>query len=175
MVQLDLGLLLLRLVVGAILVGHGAQKLLGWFGGPGLAAATGMFGGHLRLRPALFWAVVGSLTEIGGGVLLAAGLLWPLGPVAIVAAMLMALTVHWPRFWAQDGGIEYPLVLLMAGLAIGLTGPGAYALDAALNVRLPEPVSLIVGLIAAVLGVGLALVTRTPVIASAQEPAPSAH
>ena len=44
--------------------------------------------------------------------------------------MLMALTVHWPRFWAQDGGIEYPLVLLFAGLAFGLTGAGSYALDA---------------------------------------------
>jgi putative oxidoreductase len=175
MVQLDLGLLLLRLVVGAILVGHGTQKLLGWFGGPGLAAATGMFGGHLRLRPARFWAVAGSLTEIGGGVLLAVGLLWPLGPVAIVAAMLMALTVHWPRFWNQDGGIEYPLVLLFAGLAFGLTGPGSYALDAALNIRLPEPASLIVGLIAAVLGVGLALVTRTPAAAPVREPVPSAQ
>lgn len=168
--QLDLGLLLLRLVVGGLIVGHGAQKLLGWFGGPGLAAATRMFGGHLRLRPALFWAVAGSLTEIGGGVLLAAGLVWPLGPVAIVAAMLMALTVHLPRFWAQDGGIEYPLVLLIAGLAFGLTGPGGYALDAALQIQLPEPLSLIAGLVAAVLGVALALATRTPAAAPGREP-----
>jgi putative oxidoreductase len=175
MVQLDLGLLLLRLVVGALLVGHGAQKLFGWFGGPGLAAATGMFGGHLRLRPALFWTVVGSLTEIGGGLLLAFGLLWPLGPVAVVAAMLMALTVHWPRFWAQDGGIEYPLVLLFAALALGLTGAGTYALDTALGVQLPEPISLIVGLAAAVVGVGVALVTRTPHAAPVQKPVASAH
>ena len=173
--QLDLGLLLLRLVVGALLVGHGAQKLFGWFGGPGLAAATGLFGGHLRLRPALFWAVVGSLTEIGGGLLLAAGLLWPLGPVAIVAAMLMALTVHWPRFWAQDGGIEFPLVLLVVALAFGLTGPGLYSLDAAVQVHLPEPMSLVAGLIAAVLGVGLALATRTPAAAPAQQPVSAAH
>jgi putative oxidoreductase len=175
MVQLDLGLLILRVVVGALLVGHGAQKLFGWFGGPGLAAATGLFGGHLRLRPALFWAVAGSLTEIGGGLLLAFGLLWPLGPVAGVAAMLMALTVHWPRFWAQDGGIEYPLVLLFAALAFGLTGPGSYALDAALRLQLPEPISLIVGLVAAVIGVGVALGTRTPHAVSAQEPVPSAQ
>lgn len=175
MVQLDLGLLVLRVVVGALLVGHGAQKLFGWFGGPGLAAATGMFGGHLRLRPARFWAVVGSLTEIGGGLMVAAGLLWPLGPVAVVAAMLMALTVHWPRFWAQDGGIEYPLVLLFAALAVGLTGPGSYALDSALSIQLPEPVSSIVGLVAAVLGVGVALVTRTPRHAPIQAPVPSAQ
>src|SRR5437763_7845371 len=137
----DLGLLILRVAVGALLFGHGSQKLFGWFGGPGLAGATGFFGAHLRLRPAAFWALVGSLTEVGGGLLLALGLLWPLGPVAIVAAMLMALTVHWPRFWAQDGGIEYPLMLLSAALALGLIGPGGYALDAAINVQLPAPLS----------------------------------
>ncbi len=169
--QLDLGLLLLRLVVGALLVGHGAQKLFGWFGGPGLAAATAMFGGHLRLRPASFWALVGSLSEIVGGVVLAAGLFWPLGSVAVFAAMLMAVTVHWPRFWAQDGGIEYPLVLLVAAIALGLTGPGSLALDSALGVQLPEPLTLIVGLILGALGVGLALVTRAPAAAPAREPA----
>src|SRR4051794_23130395 len=138
----DLGLLVLRLVLGALLFGHGAQKLFGWFGGLGLATTTGFMGAHLRLRPAPFWALLGSLTEVGGGLLLAAGLLWPLGPVAVVAAMLMALTVHWPRFWAMDNGIEYPLVLLTAALALGLTGAGAYSLDQALNVRLPEPLTL---------------------------------
>jgi putative oxidoreductase len=173
-VQLDLGLLLLRLVVGALLVGHGAQKLFGWFGGPGLAAATAMFGGHLRLRPASFWALVGSLSEIVGGVLLAAGLLWPLGPVAIFAAMLMALTVHWPKFWAQEGGIEYPLVLLAGALALGLTGPGSLALDAVFGLQMPEPLTLIIGLILGALGVGLALVTRAPVAAPAREPAAAA-
>src|SRR3954451_24277558 len=114
----DLGLLVLRLAVGALLFGHGAQKLFGWWGGPCLAGATGFFGAHLRLWPAGFWALVGSLTEVGGGVLVAFGLLWPLGPVAIVAAMLMAISVHWPAFWAQSGGIEFPLSLLLAGLAL---------------------------------------------------------
>jgi putative oxidoreductase len=174
-VQIDLGLLLLRLIVGALLVGHGAQKLFGWFGGPGLAAATAMFGGHLRLRPASFWALSGSLTEVVGGLLLAAGLLWPLGPVAIFAAMLMAVTVHWPRFWAQEGGIEYPLLLLVASVGLGLTGPGGLAIDPALQIQLPEPISLVVGLILGVLGVGLALVTRAPAATPAQEPAATAH
>lgn len=166
---LDLGLLVLRLVVGALLFGHGAQKLFGWFGGPGLAQATGFFGAHLRFRPAPFWALVGSLSEVGGGLLVAAGLLWPLGPVAIVAAMLMAITVHWPKFWAQDGGIELPLLLLSASLGIAVTGPGAYALDRALGLQLPEPLALIAGLVAAIVGVGLALATRAPV----SEPVPA--
>src|SRR5215212_1905317 len=166
---LDLGLLVLRLVVGALLFGHGAQKLFGWFGGPGLAQATDFFGAHLRLRPATFWALTGSVSEVGGGLLVAAGLLWPLGPVAIVAAMLMATTVHWPKFWAQEGGIELPLLLLSASLGIALTGPGAYALDRALGLQLPEPLALIAGLIAAIVGVGLALATRAPV----SEPVPA--
>ena len=171
----DLGLLVLRLALGALLFAHGAQKLFGWFGGPGLAGATGMFGAHLRLRPARFWALLGSLTEVGGGLLVALGLGWPLGPVAVVAAMLMALTVHWPRFWAQNGGIEYPLLLLLSGLGLGLVGPGAYALDAAVNLQLPAPHSLIVGLIAAVLGVWLALATRAPAPAPVPEVAATAH
>jgi putative oxidoreductase len=171
---LDLGLLVLRLIVGALLFGHGAQKLLGWFGGPGFAQATGFFGAHLRLRPAPLWTLLGSLSEVGGGLLLAAGLLWPLGPVAIVASMLMATTVHWPKFWAQDGGIELPLLLLIASLGLGLTGPGAYALDRALSLQLPEPLTLTVGLIAAVVGVGLALATRAPAPGSEQIPA-TAH
>jgi putative oxidoreductase len=171
---LDLGLLILRLAVGAFLFAHGAQKLFGWWGGPGLAGTTGFFGAHLRLRPAGFWALVGSLTEVGGGLLVVLGLLWPLGPVAVVAAMLMALTVHWPKFWAQEGGIEYPLLLLLAGLGLGLIGPGAYALDAAANVQLPAPSTLVIGLIAAVLGVWVALATRAP--APAPEAVPvSAH
>jgi putative oxidoreductase len=158
----DLGLLILRLALGAVLFGHGAQKLLGWFGGPGFAGTTGMFGSHLRLRPAPFWALVGSLTEVVGGLLLAAGLLAPFGSIAIVAAMLMALTVHWPRFWATEGGIEYPLVLLVAALAVGLTGPGVYSLDSVLGIQFPEPFTLLVGLLLALVGVGIALGTRAP-------------
>jgi putative oxidoreductase len=88
--------------------------------------------------------------------------------------MLMAVTVHWPRFWAQDGGIEYPLVLLVAGLAVGLTGPGALALDPVFGIQLPAPISFVVGLIAAVLGVGLALATRAPAATPAPETVPAA-
>jgi putative oxidoreductase len=159
---LDVGLLVLRLVVGALLFAHGAQKLFGWFGGPGLASATGMMGAHLRLRPAPFWAFLGSFTEVAGGLLLAVGLLSPLGAIAIAAAMMMALTVHWPRFWAQNGGIEYPLLLLLAALGIGLTGPGQFALDAAFGIALPVLPVLLVGLVLAVVGVAVALATRAP-------------
>jgi putative oxidoreductase len=165
----DLGLLILRVAVGALLFGHGAQKLFGWFGGPGLSGTTGMFGSHLRLRPAAFWAFVGSLTEVVGGLLMVAGLFAPLGSVAIVAAMLMALTVHWPRFWATDGGIEFPLLLLVAAIGIGLAGPGAFALDTVLGITLPAPITLAGGLVLAVIGVWIALATRAPAPAHAQD------
>jgi putative oxidoreductase len=163
---LDLGLLILRLVVGGIIFAHGAQKLFGWFGGPGLAAATGMFGGHLRLRPAGFWALLGSLTEVVGGLLLVLGLFNSLGSAAVVAAMLMAITVHWPKFWSNQGGYELALVFLVAALALGLTGAGAYSLDTALGLRLPEPATLLAALVGAVVGVGAALGTRAPVATS---------
>src|SRR4051794_5141893 len=144
---LDLGLLVLRLALGGLLFAHGAQKLFGWWGGPGLAGTTGMFGSHLRLRPASFWALVGTLSETGGGLLVALGLLTPLGAAAMVAAMLMAVNVHWPRFFAQNGGYEYPLLVLLSALAVDLTGPGAYSLDAQLGLALPEPMTVIVTLV----------------------------
>jgi putative oxidoreductase len=158
----DLALLILRVAIGAVMFGHGAQKLFGWWGGPGLAGATAMFGSHLRLRPASFWAITGSLTEVVGGLLLALGLLGPAGPVAVVAAMMMALTVHWPKFWAQEGGIEFPLVLLVTAVSLAVAGPGAYSVDAALGWQLVTPVTVIGGLLAAVIGVFVALVTRGP-------------
>src|SRR3712207_1077172 len=102
----DLGILLLRLLIGGLMMGHGAQKLFGWFGGYGLAGTSGYFGGQLRLRPATFWTLLAGLSELGGGLLLALGLFTPLGVAGIVAAMLMAIiTAHWPRFWVMDNGI----------------------------------------------------------------------
>ena len=84
------GLLILRLVLGLIMAGHGAQKLFGWFGGHGLKATTEWVE-SMGMKPAWFWGLMAGLTEFGGGVLLALGLLNPLGPLAIIAAMLVAV------------------------------------------------------------------------------------
>jgi putative oxidoreductase len=160
--NLELGLFVLRLAVGGLIFGHGAQKLFGWWGGPGLAGFIGMTGGPLRFRPAWLWGVMGAVSETVGGLLVLAGLLGPLGPAAIVAAMLIAISVHWPAFWAQQQGYEYALLNLVAALGLALTGPGAYSLDAALGIGLPEPVTLIAALGLAILGAVIALATRAP-------------
>ena len=155
------GLLLLRVVLGLILIGHGAQKLFGWFGGHGLAATTQWIE-SMGMQPAGFWAFMAGLGEFGGGLLLALGLLNPLGPLGLIATMLMAIVaVHWPKgLWATKGGGELPLTNLVAALALALTGPGIYSLDYLLDIELPMPLTLFVGLILVLLGVGAALLTR---------------
>jgi putative oxidoreductase len=164
----DLGMLLVRLVIGAVMFGHGAQKLFGWFGGHGLAGTGAFFESHLRLRPGKFWALLAGLSESGGGLLFALGLLNPLGSVGIIAAMLIAIIlVHWPKFWAQDGGIEYMLVLIAASLAGALAGPGAWSLDAVLGISLPNPATLIVALMLAIGGVLVTLMSRSPAVTEA--------
>src|SRR5262249_10503378 len=131
LVSPDLGLLLLRVALGAIMFGHGAQKLFGWFGGSGFAATRALFGGPLRLRPAGLGTLAGGASETGGGIVFALGLCEPLGAVAIIAAMLMAMALVSGRrgFWGMSGGIEPNLLYIVPALAEALTGPGRYALD----------------------------------------------
>lgn len=158
-----LGLLILRLVVGLTLAGHGAQKLFGWWGGPGMNGWTQTVA-KLRIRPAQPWAWIAALAEFGGGLMLALGLLSPIGSLAIAGSMLVAIaTVHLTRgFWVSKGGYEFNLVLVAAVAALALTGPGAYALDHVLGINLPEPVMLLVGSIALIVGVAVTLATRSP-------------
>jgi putative oxidoreductase len=154
--SIDTGLLLIRVVVGLILAAHGAQKLFGWFGGYGLRP-TGSFLATTGLRPGVLWAFLGGLSEFGGGVALALGFLSPLGGVGVIAAMTTAaLTVHWPRFWMSDNGIELTLTNGLVALGLALAGPGRYSVDAALGIALPQPATLIVGLAAALVGVSIA-------------------
>ena len=161
--SIAIGLLILRLVVGLTLAGHGAQKLFGWWGGSGMKGWTqGVT--KLRIRPARPWAWVAALSEFGGGLFLALGLLSPLGSLAISGAMLVAVaTVHLPKgFWNGKGGYEFNLTLIAAAVALALTGPGTYSIDQALGIHLPEPVTLVVGTIALIAAVGATLGTRAP-------------
>ena len=157
-----LGLLILRIVIGLIMAAHGAQKLFGWWGGTGIAGWTGAMK-RMRIRPAVAWAWISILGEFLGGIGLASGLFWPLGSFAIAAAMLVAMAlVHWPKgFWNNKGGYEFNLSILAAVTALALTGPGSYSLDSLLRIHLPEPVTLVVGTLATLVGVGVALGTRS--------------
>ena len=126
----NLGLLALRLAVGMVFLGHGAQKGFGSFGGPGFAGASG-FIGSMGFRPARLWTALAVGGELVAGALLLVGLLTPLAAVLVVATMGVAVAkVHGPKgFFVQNGGCEYNLILAIAALALAATGPGAYSLD----------------------------------------------
>ncbi len=141
---MDTALLILRLVVGLLVAGHGAQKLFGWFGGRGLGAMSGVLASK-GFRPAPVWALIGALAEFGGGLLFALGLLNPLGAVGVGSAMLTAVTkIHWPKVWAAEGGLEFPLTNFAVAVGVGIAGPGAYSLDAAWGTSLPPAASRLV-------------------------------
>ena len=128
---MEYGLLLLRIGVGVIFVGHGAQKLFGSFGGGGLQGTAQFFGSIGYRRPRLM-AVVAGLAELGGGLLLIAGLLTPFASLLIATVMLNAIaTVVFPKGFL--GGYEFELMLLTVVVALAATGPGRLSLDHAIG------------------------------------------
>lgn len=135
----NLALLVLRVVTGSLLAGHGAQKLFGSFEGPGIEG-TGQMMESMGLEPGKQWAALAGASEFGGGALTALGLLNPLGPLGVIGAMLMA----WEKahkgnpIWAMEGGAELPLTNIAVVTAIMLSGPGRYSLDRALGIELPR-------------------------------------
>ena len=129
--------LILRLALGLLLAGHGAQKLFGWFGGPGPSEVANWLS-SMGFRHAPLWAFLAGLVEFGGGLLFILGLFNPLGSLGILASMLTAAAkVHWPKLWIARGGFEYVLLISAIVIILALQGPGRFSLDAVWGTALP--------------------------------------
>jgi putative oxidoreductase len=122
--------LTLRVLVGALFIGHGTQKLFGWFGGHGVEGTGGFFD-SLGLKPGRVNAIAAGSAEAGGGAMLAAGLATPVAGAAITATMTTAIRhVHASKGpWVTNGGWEYNAVVIAATLAVVEAGPGPLSLD----------------------------------------------
>jgi putative oxidoreductase len=128
------GILFVRLVLGLLMAAHGAQKLFGWWGGPG---PRGVYGWLASSRFRGGWMPVAALvaSEFAGGLLLALGLLTPFAALAIVSVMFVAIALtHWRNgFWNGAGGYEFNLLIVASATALAATGGGRFSLDNALG------------------------------------------
>src|SRR5579859_1726536 len=156
---MKLGLTLLRTIVGLLFVGHGTQKLFGWFGGHG-PEGTGQFFESLGLRPGRKHAMAAGAAEAGGGALLTLGFLTPAAAAAIIGTMATAIrTVHFKNGpWATNGGYEFNLSLIAIMIALADLGPGEFSLDHALGIEVKGP---LVAITAAAGGVAAATYMTT--------------
>jgi putative oxidoreductase len=151
----DLGLLVLRLVVGLTFAAHGAQKAFGWWNGPGWTGWHNAIG-RMGFRPIGLFTTLSIGAELVGGLLLAFGFLTPVAAATLAAqSVVIILKVHAPSgFWNKNGGIEFPLVLGLGAVALGLTGAGAFSVDLISGFELSDSVRValvIAGLAAGVL------------------------
>jgi putative oxidoreductase len=161
MTSSDLGLLVLRLVVGLTMSAHGAQKAFGWWKGSGWAGWRAVMV-RMGFRPASAWGVVAIGAELVGGLLLAVGFLTPFAAMALIGqSVVIIIKAHWSRgFWGRDGGFEFPLSLAAGVVAIVGTGAGSLSLDAVLGHSDPVELRLLLAALGVVGGVAGILVTR---------------
>ncbi|GAA0366480.1 DoxX family protein [Streptomyces olivoreticuli] len=122
------GILLLRLMLGLIMMAHGAQKLFGWFGGGGIDG-TGKGFTQLGYPAGKVMAVVAGLSEGLGGAGIFLGLLTPLAAAAVLGTMINALDVTWDGGFFAPKGVEFTLLIAVTAAALALTGPGRHAVD----------------------------------------------
>ena len=150
---MTIGLFILRLVIGLLFMGHGAQKLFGILGGGGLDG-TGRQFESIGLRPGRRNALIAGLGELIGGLLLALGFFTPLAAAGIIAVMVAAIwTVHAQKgLWITDGGFEYHLVVIAAVFALAGVGAGSWSLDHALSFADNGTTWAIVALVVGALG-----------------------
>jgi putative oxidoreductase len=162
----DLGLLVLRLVVGLTFAAHGAQKAFGWFDGIGWAGWQGIME-RLGFRPIVLFAAVSTGAELVGGLCLAAGFVTPLAATILVGQLIVIIAKsHWANgFWNRANGFEFPLALLGGTVAIGLSGPGAISLDALAGFASSDEVRIAlfgVGVVGGLLTLVVPTLTRKP-------------
>jgi putative oxidoreductase len=124
---MKLGIMLLRTLVGALFMGHGLQKLAGWFGGHGLKATGEFFESGMGMKPGIAHAGAAGVAETAGGAMLMTGIATPAGAAMLTGTMATAVDkVHWQKgLWNQDGGFEYNAVLVAAIFAITTEDEGA--------------------------------------------------
>ena len=127
----DLALFALRLVVGVLFIGHGTQKLFGWFGGHGIQG-TGGWLESIGVKPGNLFAVVAGLSEALGGLLLVIGFALPIAALLLASAMVVAIVkvTGANGLWITSNGFEYNLVLLVVVVTLAFTGAGRIALGA---------------------------------------------
>ena len=119
-----------RLVLGGIFVAHGAQKVLGAWGGPGLKAFAANPAPYAFMRPAWLWMGAAAVSELVGGGLVVLGLLTRLGALSLAIVMAVAIFgVHWGSFFSNQKGFEYPLALFAMALALLISGGGQVSID----------------------------------------------
>jgi putative oxidoreductase len=132
---MEVGIFIIRLVVGALLIGHGTQKLFGWFGGHGVTGTAGFFESSLGMRPGRPMAALAGTAEALGGLLLVLGLFTPLAAVLIASVMFVAArTAHAGKGpWASNGGWELPLINAAVAIGLAFDSAGKWSLDNAIG------------------------------------------
>jgi putative oxidoreductase len=158
---MEIGLLIVRVIVGALLVGHGSQKLFGWFGGYGLKG-TGGYMESVGLRPGPLFALTAGAAELTGGLLFATGLLTPLAAAMVASTMLVAArTDHAGKgLWIFNGGAEYVLTNAAVVIGFAFAGAGDWSLDHAIGLDVAGTWWGLAAAFVAVLGGGSVLSLR---------------
>ncbi len=165
---MEIGLLIVRVVVGALLVGHGSQKLFGWFGGYGLKG-TGGYMESFGLRPGALFALAAGAAELTGGLLFGAGLLTPVAAAMVASTMLVAArTDHAGKgVWIFNGGAEYVVTNAAVVIGVAFAGAGDWSLDHAIGWDVAGTWWGLAAVVAAVLGAGSVLAVRRLGVAAA--------
>lgn len=131
----DVGILLIRIMLGVVFVFHGSQKLFGMFDGSGLPGFTAYLH-QLDIPAPQYAAVLAAASETLGGLALIFGFQMRAMMVPLATTMLVAAFVaHKRQFANTDDGMEYPLTLAIVTIGLGLTGPGRFSVGALVKMK----------------------------------------